>query len=71
MFVDFVVDDVDPSTEGLDNIADGQLYRIRRGISSTNHLRGTQSGRGRSASVAGGHMTRGQSSARGRVLISG
>ncbi|KAJ5051433.1 uncharacterized protein L3040_001212 [Drepanopeziza brunnea f. sp. 'multigermtubi'] len=45
-------DDVDPAEEGLDSIADGQLYRLRRGIPS-----GT-SGRGRgNVASRGGHSS--------------
>lgn len=61
--IDFTVEE-DASMEGLDNIADGQLYRMRRGVSSTNssHLppRGGRHARGRSVSFVGGHMNRGQ-----------
>ncbi|KAI9054034.1 hypothetical protein LZ554_001207 [Drepanopeziza brunnea f. sp. 'monogermtubi'] len=47
-------DDVDPAEEGLDSIADGQLYRMRRGIPSG------PSGRGRgNVASRGGHSSNG------------
>ncbi len=55
----------------LDPIADGQLYRLRRGALTSNNIRGGQSpsrGRGGSAN-RGGHsftVSRGQSSRGGR-----
>jgi hypothetical protein len=55
----------------LDSIADGQLYRLRRGSLTGNNIRGGQSpGRGHGApAIRGGHsftVNRGQSSRGGR-----
>lgn len=54
-------DDVDPAEDELDSIADGQLYRLRRGASSSSP------GRGRgNFSSRGGHAPSGGRAHRGR-----
>ncbi|KAE8452998.1 hypothetical protein EG329_012185 [Mollisiaceae sp. DMI_Dod_QoI] len=58
---DIQFDDVNPADEELDSIADGQLYRLRRGSSQNGHQ---QSFRGRGGSSRrGGHASAGRGGA--------
>lgn len=76
MFLDLNLDDNEPGVEDLDDIAGGQLYRLRRGGSGlSNSGRGGHSAsRGRGgASNRGAHVSaggRGNSAARGRDVDS-
>jgi len=62
-------DDVDPSEQGLDSIADGQLYRLRR--EAQDPTRGGRGGRGGHASGLGGRTRGGHSNRGGHAFNQG